>query len=273
MTQPKFNKATAKQVWLPLHLLHVKWPQAQRTPSDTKIKKIADELDLDLIDVIHVSLPVPTKHHVCDGWHRCCALRIRGFDNDAVPCIIHPIADAAACAKLFHELNLNRNPPTAVDKYVTGVTAGYDNYVAVDTIVKAVGYIVKNETGEGVIRAAGALMLTNKRFGGETLKWSLETIRDTWDKDENSMDAGIINGYGVFIAQHDRDLDYQRLITRVSKNFTPGRLLGAARSRRDVLRGSVANAVAQILADTYNAGLRGKRLVNGRCAEDRATDR
>jgi hypothetical protein len=266
VTQSKLTKQTSKQVWLPAKDLYIKWAGAQRQPSDQHIKELADDLDLDLIDVIHVTLPVPTKHHVCDGWHRICALRMRGFENDNVPCIIHPIADAQSAARLFYKLNTGRKPPTAVDKYITGVTSGYTDHVAVDTIVRAAGYTVKNETAEDVIRAAGALMLTYKRFGEQTLRATLETIRDTWGKDENSMVAGIINGYGVFLHQHDSCLDYARLIDRMAKNFTPGRLVGSARSRREIMRGSEANAVAQILEDTYNTGLRagtGKRLVNG----------
>ena len=77
--------------------------------------------------------------------------------------------------------------------------------------------------------------------------------------DGHGTSAILIRGYGAFMAQY-RKANWQRLIDRVQKQYSPGRLVGAARTAKEMLRLTMAQAATHVLVNCYNHGLKIDRL-------------
>ena len=256
----KINKKQKQTHWIPIGKLSVKFARAQRALSEANVQEIAEQLDLDLLGTIQVSLPDSKGvHHIIDGQTRVAAMRRYGFDESTtVQCEVHPYSDAVNCARLFRLFNNKRRAIKAVDDYIAGVTGEFEEHVAVDRIVRGVGFEIAAHSGDGIIHCPNACLGSYRRHGGAPLRKGLETIKATWGEDPNGLIGPIISGYAMLVNAHDDQLDYARLVDRVEKKFTPGRLRGTARSHREVNGGSDAIAVYKVVLDTYNASLRNK---------------
>lgn len=258
-----FSKTLHKITWVPLKHLSVVWSEAQRGYDEKWAASLAQNFDPDLFGVIIVTTANRQGvHHVVEGQHRCGAVRMAFGESEKVPCIILDTEDPARAAEIFDKINSGRKSLSALDKFRVRVTAGYEIPVAVNEIVESEGYRVGSSVSDGVIRAAGALTTVYSKHGGEVLRQTLRTIRATWGDDANAMDGSIIAGYGALLAEHGSKIDNRRLVERMEKRFTPGRLRGAVKATREVQHGTTANVLKQVIINTYNQGLRSGRIGN-----------
>jgi uncharacterized protein DUF6551 len=257
-----FRKFTIQ--WIPIKSLSIVWPQAQRA-LDTKFAQlIADNFNPDLFGVVSVTLPNGNGiYHCIDGWHRVNGAKHCYGENEKVPCNVFEIDNPRDAAKMFVQLNKTRKAQSPVSLFKTQVTAGDETCVAVNRIILNCGFRVESHAADGTIRAVNACVSVYKRFGSLALTEALTCIWKTWGRDSNAVDSALIGGFGELCAAHPRHIDMKRLGERVSKKWTPGRLLGAAKAGRQLEGGTLANSVRKILTQIYDAGLRaGQRLAD-----------
>lgn len=247
--------------WIPIRNLSVVWADAQRPYNEKRAQKIADTFDFDLFDPITVTLPNGNGiYHVIDGQTRKGAAQMLFDDEAEVPCRVVDAEDPARAAQIFRLINKGRKKPSAVEDFLVGVTAGERAECTINEIVTNLGYHVAGNKTPTSIPAVKALMNVYKAHGQEVLKETLMTIKCTWRDDSHALDGPVIEGYADLISRHRGHLDWQRLREHIAKAFTPGQLLGLAKNERELVGGTMPNAVRIMLIRTYNKGIKKGRL-------------
>jgi len=241
--------------WIAVKQICVVWAQSQR-PYDIKhAKEIADHFDPDKFGTIAVTLPNGNGiYHAIDGQHRRNAVEMMWGGDQRVPCEVYDANDPKRAAELFEAINSARKNPQPIDRFKVRVTAGYVENVAVDKIVTSCGYVVNAGKGPKIIACVQALVWSYQTYGGEVLEQTLKLIQSTWGMDPHAVDASIVRGYSMFMGLFGRKANWQRVKDTMAKKYTPGRLIGAAKSAREIEGGSIANAVKTLIVANYNRG-------------------
>lgn len=268
------GKASHTTQWIPVKSLSVIWVQSQRKLDPKWVQQLADEFDADLFGIISVTQPNDEGiHHVIDGQHRVDLILRNYGEEEKVPCHVFDAADPARAAQLFNKINTSRRKPQNIDIFRVRVTAGDEVEVAVNKIVRSLGYKIDWAKRDGNIAAVEALTSVYRKHGGDVLRYALNLIKATWGLNADATVAPIIRGYGAFVAEFGADAKWERMVDRVAKKFSPGHMLGTARSLREGLQCSTDEAVKRVLINAYNQGLRGNgatRPLNGRAADHQA---
>ena len=265
---PKLVRAEHKDIWLPMSVLGIVWPNAQRPLRQSRVKSLADIWDFDFLDIIHVLMPYKGVHHICDGQTRVAALLHMRYDpvDTKVPCRIHPYCDEANAARLFVIFNGARRGPTAIENFRSKVSAGFEMQVAINNIVRRVGLTVDPSPANNNVRAVAALEAAYGKQGGAALSRGMQLITDTWSGDADSLISMIILGYAMFCKEHGANgVDWDRLVEQMAKRFGPIQLKGRAGQLAKIVGCTPGAAVKKIMEETYDMGLRTKkRLTNGK---------
>lgn len=255
------QKSAHATKWISVKSLSIVWANAQRELNEKRVDKIASEFDPDLFDDLVVTLPNGHGiYHVVDGQHRRAVMQKLYGEDEQIPCRVVEVKDPARAAAIFDKINTSRKAPNAVEKFNVRVTAGYTTEVDINRIVTFLGYRIANNNAYGTIKAVSALQNIYKSYGAEVLKETLMAIKTTWRNDAHATDGPIINGYGALIAEHRGHLDWKRLREVVSKNYTPGQLLGRGKYHAEGERVSVGEGIKHVLIRVYNQGLRKGKL-------------
>lgn len=257
-----FVKEFQRTVWIGLDRLCVKWAQSQRAFNARHADNIASAFDPDLFDDVIVTLPDDDgMHHVADGQHRVAAARKVFGEGDKIPCRIVPASDPKSAAEIFERLNTARKRPGSVDLFISKVTQGKTRQVSIHKIATELGYRIQSSPGDGVIRAVNVLERIHSRYGEDTLKDTLMTVKASWGCDHHAVSAAVLEGVGEVVAHHRHHIDWKRFREQMAKNCTPAsRLIGLGRSRADMDKCSVAEGVRLSIVRIYNHGLRRKKL-------------
>lgn len=243
--------------WVPTSHLSVVWSQSQRGLNERKVEERMEDFDPDKFGIVVATMPNGNgMYHIIDGQHRVEAVRRLWGDGENVPVLVLSAKDPAAAADLWLGFNSARAAPQAMDRFTKGVTAGHEDEVEVDDLLRGLGYRVGMDGGDGTISAVGACLTIYRKHGPAVLRDALLVIQGTWGKARDSVHQNIIGGYAEMLAKHGKAVDRKRLVDRVSKQYTPARLLGAAKTAREMFRGTVTHNVRRALVSTYNHGLR-----------------
>lgn len=245
-------------VWILGKDISVVWENAQRPRRQREIDRIANEFDPDLLGVLTLTMPNGSGiHHCIDGQTRHAAVVQLMGENQRLPCIVLPFKDVKRAAELFAAINSAQVKPQPIELFLVRVTAGHEDEVATNNVIEEVGYRVHVGNGERNIRAVSACLAVYRRHGSEILRNTLRTIRDSWGYDQHAVEASMIRGYGQLIAAAGPVLDRKRLINRISKEFSPGRLMVEAKTQRGLTgRGTMATNLGVVVRLEYNKGLR-----------------
>jgi len=254
------GKATHTTKWIPVKDISVVWERSQRHYHKKWARKISEEFDPDMFGVLAVCPAENGTYHSIDGQHRRAAVEMLWGENEMVPCNVFKADSPERAAQLFDALNTARRPLQPLEIFSVRVTGKLEPELSVHKIVTGLGYKVSASKEDGNIAAVTACVATYKEYGKEGLLGALLLIREIWGKASASVDAPMIRGFAEFLATHGKDIDDKRLVSKVAKIYTPGRLLGAAKSARELFRGSVPKNICRVLVETYNTGLRKDRL-------------
>lgn len=251
-----FQKKDYPVKWVQVGDLSVVWEDAQRGLNKRKVGRIVDDFDPDAFGVLVVTLPNGNGiYHVIDGQHRAAAVKQMWGLHENVPCLVLNAKDPKEAAVIWRKINGDRSKPQAIEDFRVAVRAGEPDQTAVNDMVRGLGYRIGFDSTDGTISAISELLSIYRRYGPVTLKDALLVIQGTWGRTRDSVHQGIIAGYANTLAKHGKNIDRKRLVDRVAKQYTPARLLGAAKSAREVFRGTVSGNVSRVLVSTYNHGL------------------
>ena len=244
--------------WIALNELSVVWLDAQRPLDLRAAKRIADAFDPDALDPLTVTLPNGDGvYHIIDGQTRHAAVRMLWEDDhQRIPCRVLDARTKKEAARIWRTMNHGHKKPSAIHTHRVGVTAGDPDCLAVEGIASDLGFKIQEDNADGVIAAVGALHTVYRKHGDAGLTWTLGTIEETWGKDREAYNGYIIQGYGEVFGKHRNVLDRKRLVRVVEKQYTPGRLIGAAKTAREMFKGTLPTNIVQLLEAAYNHNLR-----------------
>lgn len=252
------DKKQAKIEWIPVKNLSIVWAESQRPLIESHAQHIADNFDPDMFGVLAVTMPNGKGiYHIIDGQHRKAAIERLWGGDERVPCQVYDAESPARAAEIFDFINSHRRKPNPVDIFKVRVTAKEELQVAVDKIVRNCGYSVGWRTS-GSICGVGALEKVYETYGGPVLTAVITMIDAIWGKDVAAFDGQMIRGFGAFLGGH-RNIDMEHLRSCIASKYTPARLMGAARTAREINGGSVGQAICDLLITTYNSTIRSKK--------------
>lgn len=250
--------------WVRVDECAVLWPDAQRSRlHESTINQILSEFDPDLLGVVTLAEKNGKGlYHIIDGKHRQEALSRMGYGDQFIRAEVLDVHDAKRAAHIFRGRNASKKVP-ALDDFRTAVTEGAEPQTTINAIVQANGFRIGISDSPRAIAAVGVLKEIFKKFGGDVLSDTLQTVTATWRDDANAASAQILTGVGYFIGTYGSDvIDFPRLRARLGKK-TPGNLIGAFKAQKDTLSCNLAKAALYVIVASYNTGLRSN---NGKLA-------
>lgn len=255
-----FSKEEFPVKWVRAKHLKIVWAQAQRGLDQNKVERIKKNFDPDAVGVIVTTLPNGKgEYHVIDGQHRVEAVRQLWGGNEYMPCQVLDKESPKEAAEIFLKVNMDRKRPSPVSRFHVAVTAGREDAVAVDNLLDEMGYRVGMGGEDGMISAITACLSVYDKLGIEGLRDVLLLLRGSWGMERDAYHNSLIRGYARFLANYGDQADKERLVDKVSKKYTPASLLGAARTAREMFRGTIKENVTRILVTSYNHNLRSDR--------------
>lgn len=257
--------------WIPLKNISVVWVEAQRSLNERHAQSIADNFDPEMFGTLAVTLPDSKGvYHVIDGQHRKAAVERLWGSNEKVPCQVFDADDPARAAELFDHINSARKSPVPIELFKVRVTAGGELQVAVNKIVNNCGLTV-GWRQPGSVACVSALEGVYQSYGGQVLTAALRVIDGIWGHDVTAFEGHMVRGFGAFLSEY-RNIDLERLREAVGAKYTPTRLMGAAKTGKEIHGGKLSDCIKDLLVTTYNAGLRStiKKLKPKKEKEDKA---
>lgn len=267
-TIERFDRKRIGIEWIKCKDISVVWTSAQRPYNERHAKHIADNFDPDMFDTVKVTMPNGKGvYHAIDGQHRKSAVEMLWGPDETVPCEVLPADDPARAAELFGEINSNRKAVQPITMFLVRVTAGEEIYVAINKIVKSMGYKIgyKNpaESREGSVGAVESLVSIYRTCGPDVLAMTLKCLQETWGMDANAVAAPLLRGYAAFLLEFQHRSDKKRLRETISSRYSPGNFVAVAKNYREMHGGNLTDAVKALILVNYNKGQRqDKKLVS-----------
>jgi hypothetical protein len=261
---PKQTKIPARQTfsWVlvsELEMAPTSWGRPLRTGD---VRAIAAGFDPDLIGAMSVwhrpDLPPGRGRYViCDGQHRCAALRLMGYDDQKAPCLLYTDLTMETAAELSLGLQERRNLH-ALDKHRAALAAHDRRAVDIDKVLTyshlQFAYTT-NSTDRGRLSAVAAVYLVWDRMGGTGLERVLDVCSLAWGCTSQGFASVVLRLVMTVMAAHDGQVDDQRLAETMATR-SPAQWV----SKDIVPRRSLAS-IAQDVITEYNKKARGtKRL-------------
>jgi len=244
--------------WIPVKDLSIVWAEAQRPLNELHAQRIADNLDPDMFGTVSVTKPNGKGiYHVIDGQHRVVAVTKKFGREEKIPCQIFDAVDPARAAQIFDRVNSGRRALQPIELFKVRVTAGNELQTEVNKIVVKCGYFVGHRN-INAIHCVAALEAVYQSYGPVVLEATLRLIHKMWGDENTATGALIIRGIGMLLSEF-RHIDFERLAQAVSSKYTPSRLLGAARTAKEMAGGVGPVIIRDILVARYNSTVRGDK--------------
>lgn len=237
--------------------------RVQRALIPARAKKLTDELDLDALGVVTVSLRDSGIYVAIDGQHRIAALLANEMGEWEVICNVYRKLSTAQEAALFRRLNDTRKI-TAYDDYTKGLVEGDPEIVAINGIVQQHGLKVGTYGGDGWITAVTKLRkLYQAKDGlpaGENLNEALDVAIKAWGPVYSAMEQSVLGGLALVLRKYP-EADRASLIEGLAKfGGGPAGILGKGRLLREIKSSSVERLCAEVIVETYNKRRRTGKL-------------
>lgn len=267
--------AAAKAKILPAYRAKVEWirvgdifvePGTQRSLDEGWAQKIAALFDADLFGIpALVALPTDAgseRLDVIDGQHRVKAVRLKFGPDHLILCEVIRGVSKARAAAIYRGRNSIRRP-RPLDSFLTGVTAGDHDCVAINDLVRSLGLQVYGTSQTGCISAVATLQRIyqdERRLGVKApglLRRTLELALSAWGREGEAFNGDLLRGLGMVLARYGGAIELDALEKKL-RTVTGGALglLGKARGVKQNLGGSTAQGVARVVVNAYNSGRR-----------------
>lgn len=255
-TTTRATPRDARLKWIAVADMRVS-PLAQRELNRARVDYIAADFDPEQIGNPTVNLR-GGHWYIIDGQHRVAALTQMGWGDQQVQCWTYEDLTETQEADVFLRLN-DTLTVNSFAKFKVGVTAGREEPVEIDRMVRTQGLVVSQDSIPGAIRAVGTLQRVYRRTDSKTLGRALRIIRDAYG--DPGLDAPVIDGIGYLVGRYNGELEEQHAITKLGNaHGGVNGLLGKA----ELIRRQTGNAkglcVAAAAVEIINSGKGGKKL-------------
>lgn len=240
-------------------------PLAQRELIPARLKKLAANLDLDAIGILHAVEYEIAGHGkgvwIVDGQHRLMAIMEHGFGEWMLEVKIHLDAtDDARASQLFLKLN-DRASVSPYDKFKNAIRAGETAAQTIQDLAERRGMAVSKQCGEGKLTCVSSLYSVYALDGGRTLGRTLDVITGAWGKRSAALNGKVIDGIARVVVRYNGSMDRDAFINKLAKYpGGPAALVGDAKGRLQFQQSSLASCIALIAIEVYNSGRRYGKL-------------
>lgn len=239
MTRPPRIDSTHTPGWVLVGELEMTPQQWGRPIRASDARRIAIEFDPDAFGNVAVwhrpdREPLRGRYVIVDGQHRVQALRIMGWEDQAVPCLLYQGLTIERAAELSLALQDRRNLHT-LDKHRANVAAHEHRAVEVDKVLRAADVQLVYSTRPDANRqccAVGALLNCWDLLGVDGLERVLAICDRAWEGTAAGFGSAIVKLVMTVVAAHADRVNDARLAdvlgTRspaqwVAAGFTPRR--------------------------------------------------
>lgn len=226
-------------------------PAVQRDLDPRRVTRMAENLDLDAVGVLTVSLRTGGEMAIVDGQHRRAALLEAGRGAIATECKLFRGLALQQEAALFRLLNAT-SKPSAIDLFRVRVVEGEEVAVGASRLIESFGWRISlrnNSEHFGAVVAFERIFRRDPAAAGA----ALGTVTKAWGHDRGGADGRLIEGLGLVFLRYGDALDGAFLSARFAKQ--PGgaaALIGKARGLASMLSVTVPQAVAEVTVGIYN---------------------
>ena len=252
-----------KEQMIPLNLMRVD-STYQRCVKPEKVKKIADEWDDMLANLVYVSHRSDGFYYVMDGNHTRIAYESIG--GEELACRVFEDLTVEQEANLFDRLNTSQKKPTFNERLKAKARAGHPLEKSYFQLLDEanISYELYNGAHGCKIRCHNAIMNVYKKTTYTIMLRALIATRRAADGREEFYQTGLFPGLCSVIVMHP-EIDDQRLITLVKKTSSSKLREIADRYRRGIVDGtnSATANYRKAYIDIYNKGLKKNKIMEG----------
>lgn len=260
---------TPVEKYLPVSQLSVDTKVQREQFDDARVVKMVSNFKESAMGIITVSERDDGTFVIVDGWHRWEAKRRVSDNAGQVRCDVYTGLTLADEADLFLLLNTT-NSPKVLDKFRVRVVRGDKFALEIRDILAAYHWTIGPSITNGTVNAVSALEKVHglsqlKEADPPLLQLVFLTINRAWGDDRYAAQAPMIVGLGSLYAEHGSLIDVDRMVTILKRwKGGPEGLITSAKTAASLHRMRVGYALADLVTDEYNLGLRTKTLPSWR---------
>ena len=210
------------------------------------------KLDLDALGLLCASKRDNDLYAVIDGAHRAEVLRIYGFTpDDVVHCEVYKGLTLAEEALMFRLRN-DRIPVSKLQIFHARLVEGEEVALAINKILQSYGWkVMAGSKGPylACIDSVEAIFWQSPIALNRTMR----VVTEAWGITHVAANRSVISGLGQIFIRYGDLVDVKDLTSRLA-GLAGGaqNLLGRARGLRELRKGSVPDALAELIVDEYN---------------------
>lgn len=245
--------------------------RVQREIEPSQVKKLTKNWDDLLVGNLTASLR-DGEFWLIDGQQRV-TTKIQSGEGDYVfDVLVHEGLSILDEGRMFLAMNRDHKAVNSWDKFKVAVAVGENPESEVDKIVRSLGLTVGKVSSQSVIGVPATLVRIYRSYGEDTLRDVLVlNERLSYNYGISPWDAQFLEGAAIFLNRHKTDQAFRmdRLVTalrnhRKSQKVDDLVALGRARA---INNNRAVGAIADVILEFYNNGLRKGRLEWKRAAE------
>lgn len=239
----------------------------QRSLDTARAERIANDFDPNALGTFVVSRREDGTYHLIDGQHRHAVVVLLGHEDWELTCEVHTGLTREAEARMFRLLN-NSRPVNVIEKFLVRIQEKDPVAVTISDVLADTGWTVSVSKNNANFCAVSAIEKPFRRAGergAEMVKWVIEVVTKSWGFDADGVRGDIVTGLSLVWLRHGDAIDTRKLIDEMSvMPGGPRGLVGRARSLKDFRRGTIGDAMAELLINMINNKKRLNRLPSWR---------
>lgn len=212
---------------------------------------IADHFDPNLVETLQVSYR-DGRYWVFDGQHTLTALNIKFKDkNYKVMCKVYRGLTATEEAKLFYEFNTCKRKMSAASMFKARAAYGDEEIADFLKHTLDAGFIItpgKNCNFQYGIQAVATALKSYTTLGPDGYDRVLHLLHDTWDGEQWSVSANMLNAVTLLVKTYGKKLDDKKFISKL-REVTRGQL---SRTMKEYDNHGASVAYAMAMLQYYN---------------------
>jgi len=258
MTPPRKMPAKQHLEWLPAAHIEMTPPSWGRPLRPADVRCIADTFDPDKFGALVVwkrpQLPIGKgRLMLLDGQHRLASLRLIGYADQSVPCLVYEGLTNETAAELSLGLQERRNLH-ALDKHRAMLVAHDLRAVEVSKVLTHLGLELSYTTRATDTRRISAIVVLSHvwdRMGATGLERVLTVCDEAWEGTSAGFSANIIKLVMLVVCAHNGQLDDAHLAKVLSTRSPAAWIVKDSTPRRSL------SSIAQDVVIAYNRSRRG----------------
>lgn len=246
--------------------------RVQREIEPSQVKKLTRIWDDLCVGNLTASLR-DGEFWLIDGQQRVATKMQAGEPDYVFDVMVHEGLTILDEGRMFLAMNRDHKAVNSYDKYKVAVAVGENPESKVDVVVRGLGLTVGKVSSETVVGVPATLVRIYKAYGESILRDSLTlNERLSYNYGQSPWDAQFIEGAAIFLNRHQHDPLFRmdRLVTALRNNRKSQRVedlvqLGRLRA---INNNRAVGAIADVILEMYNSGLREKNRLEWKRASE-----